>query len=684
MKKYNISYFRSVLCLLLLLSAVSFCNDSDEPSGFELFVRLRQMQIDAQNAMVREDYVKASKIYKKMAQAEKKNRARSAAYLLKSADCLMQAKKGHRALEEYTLLLEDYQLFVPYEHVVAQLRKLAEWFVVGDGTFLGIRDKETGIKIYELVIREAPSVHVTLADRLRLAELLVEVGRPEEAVLVYQGVLRQDSRNLDVRAELALLLLKLSLKGDGDGSKLRAAEREAKIVIESDPNHKRSKELSKLLRDAGEEEARRLLVQGEFYLKPAHLRPKSARRYMHDVIKKYPDTKASRKAQKLLKNNRHLAELEREEAMKSPFADVSEEPLPPPPSKKDLEEKRKDEAKASAKAEKEREAERKRIAEAKEKAEKELRKAEQEKLKEQAKQQKIKDEENKEREKQLKKEAEEKQRIQDEENKKREKQLKKEAEEKRMAEEKQRVEREKQLKKEAEEKRMAEEKRRAELEEAKKQQEIEQKKLQKAQEELREREEKQRKAFEKEQKKREKQRQKEQAKELKKQREIQRKKQKELEKQRKEEERKQEQLEKQRKEEEARKQIELEKQRKEEERKQKDEEKKTEAKSRGTQPEQEAEIRDENSTNERLIRIQKEKEILLRRIEERKKRLDTPTNEAPAPGEPNALDRGKSQSNGDVKASGLSQAVSRPVNGVQDGRLNAPMARQAGNVAAGK
>ena len=115
----------------------------------------------------------------------------------------------------------------------------------------GDSHKETGIKIYELVIREAPAVQVTLGDRLRLAELLVEVGRLEEAVLVYQALLRQDSRNLDVRADLALLLLKISLQGDGDGSKLRAAVREATIVIESDPNHKKNKELRKLLRDAG-------------------------------------------------------------------------------------------------------------------------------------------------------------------------------------------------------------------------------------------------------------------------------------------------------------------------------------------------------------------------------------------------------------------------------------------------
>ncbi|MBQ2335810.1 MAG: tetratricopeptide repeat protein, partial [Victivallales bacterium] len=188
--------------------------EEDELSGFALFEKLRAMKLEAQSAMVKEDYVEAAKIYRRMARYEK-NRARSAAYLLRGADCLMQAKKGHRALEEYTNLLENYPLYVPYEHVVEQLRQLAEWFIVGDGTFLGIKDKDTGIQIYELIIREAPAVQVTLKDRLRLAELLEGSGRGEEAVVVYQAILRQEPGNWDVRAKLALLFLKLSKNGDG-------------------------------------------------------------------------------------------------------------------------------------------------------------------------------------------------------------------------------------------------------------------------------------------------------------------------------------------------------------------------------------------------------------------------------------------------------------------------------------
>ena len=282
--------------------------EEDELSGFALFEKLRAMKLEAQAAMVKEDYVEAAKIYRRMARYEK-NRARSAAYLLRGADCLMQAKKGHRALEEYTNLLENYPLYVPYEHVVEQLRQLAEWFIIGDGTFLGIKDKDTGIQIYELIIREAPAVQVTLKDRLRLAELLDGSGRGEEAVVVYQAILRQEPGNWDVRAKLALLFLKLSKNGDGDGAKLRAAVREANIVLQSNPDNSLAKELKRLCRDAEAEEANRLLKNGEFYLLPAHRRPSAARRYMHDVIMKYPDSNAAKEARRLLKTNPDLRAL---------------------------------------------------------------------------------------------------------------------------------------------------------------------------------------------------------------------------------------------------------------------------------------------------------------------------------------------------------------------------------------
>ena len=325
---WMIVFLFAAMTTILPWSVFAEGGEEDELSGFELFEKLRAMKLEAQAAMVKEDYVEAAKIYRRMARYEK-NRARSAAYLLRGADCLMQAKKGHRALEEYTNLLENYPLYVPYEHVVEQLRQLAEWFIVGDGTFLGIKDKDTGIQIYELIIREAPAVQVTLKDRLRLAELLEGSGRGEEAVVVYQAILRQEPGNWDVRAKLALLFLKLSKNGDGDGAKLRAAVREANIVLESNPDNPLAKDLKRLCRDAEAEEADRLLKNGQFYLLPAHRRPSAARRYMHDVIMKYPDSNAAKEARRLLKTNPELRALEEQNEKAVIIPPKPSKPAPP-------------------------------------------------------------------------------------------------------------------------------------------------------------------------------------------------------------------------------------------------------------------------------------------------------------------------------------------------------------------
>ncbi len=325
---WMIVFLFAAMATILPWSVFAEGGEEDELSGFALFEKLRAMKLEAQAAMVKEDYVEAAKIYRRMARYEK-NRARSAAYLLRGADCLMQAKKGHRALEEYTNLLENYPLYVPYEHVVEQLRQLAEWFIVGDGTFLGIKDKDTGIQIYELIIREAPAVQVTLKDRLRLAELLEGSGRGEEAVVVYQAILRQEPGNWDVRAKLALLFLKLSKNGDGDGAKLRAAVREANIVLESNPDNPLAKDLKRLCRDAEAEEANRLLKNGQFYLLPAHRRPSAARRYMHDVIMKYPDSNAAKEARRLLKTNPELRALEEQNEKAVIIPPKPSKPAPP-------------------------------------------------------------------------------------------------------------------------------------------------------------------------------------------------------------------------------------------------------------------------------------------------------------------------------------------------------------------
>ena len=316
--------YKNILWILALAVPVMMWAD-EELSAFDRFRMVRQLELDANESMVDGDYKDAASTFLKAAKMET-HRDRQAQFILKAADAYYKAEKGNRALEQYKKLLEDYSLHVPYEHVVEQLRGLAEHFVKGEMTFLWLKDVGGAIKIYELIIREAPATHISRNDRFRLAELLRKEDRPEEAVAQYQAMLKQNPRDWDVRVELAHTLERLAKISDGDGSKMRAAVREAKLVLISAPDHAKAADMRKLLANAEEMDAKRLLEQAKFYMVKSHRRLPAARRYLHDVISKYPDSEQAAKARELLMTNPELVELERQATGQGDDATVATEP----------------------------------------------------------------------------------------------------------------------------------------------------------------------------------------------------------------------------------------------------------------------------------------------------------------------------------------------------------------------
>lgn len=296
-----------LLALLLIIAAVTgsrgYGADSDD--AMAEFVANQQLLQKATESEKQGEYKRAAKLFRKLGTKTQSPQLK-AAYLLRQADCFFAARKVRKTLPLYRELIERYPLYIPYEHVVKQLRALAESFVDGDGTFLGLRDKTTAIETYELIIQGAPSIHVSLADRQRLAELLVNEHRPEEAIAVYQAILKQDTTLAGVRADVALLLFDMSKRGDGDGSKLRMAVRQAEMALQQDPTQPRSRDLLDLISRAKQIQAQRSLDQAVFYLKPVHKNIVSARRYLNDLIREYPDTPAAQEARRILDSTPEL------------------------------------------------------------------------------------------------------------------------------------------------------------------------------------------------------------------------------------------------------------------------------------------------------------------------------------------------------------------------------------------
>ena len=290
----------SVLSIGLLLLLCNSCTFMFDQPPYESVDEIREMHSSAEAAEAAGRYKQAAKTYGRLARMYTE-KANVALLLSKQARCQLLAGKIHLAKESYEKLLTGYPLYISYEQTVDELRQLADCFENGKGTFLGIRDEHTAAAIYELIVRETPAIHVSLKDRMKLAELLLEINNPEEAANVYQGILKKDPAQNEVRLDFALLLEKFSRKGDGDGRKLRAAVREAETFLaRAEAEHPRRVEAEELLKNAQETQAERLLTQAKFYLLRRHRRPDAARRYLLDIVRDFPQTRAAEEAKSIL------------------------------------------------------------------------------------------------------------------------------------------------------------------------------------------------------------------------------------------------------------------------------------------------------------------------------------------------------------------------------------------------
>ena len=239
-----------------------------------------------------EKYSKAAKVYKRLVAQPSLSNAQLAGWMEKQANCLFLAGKTQKAKETYQELLRKCPLHVNYEVVVPRLRALAERYVNGDGTFWGLRDRDVAVEIYGMILRDAPAIHRSMADRIRMAELQEQLGDWSELIATYQEILRLDPKQHQVRWKYAQLLFRFSEKGDGDGMRLRAAEREARTLLENCPDFPEMAAVNHLLQEVRETRAQRLLDLAKFYLGKAQFRPNAAKMYLQELQEKYPNTRA--------------------------------------------------------------------------------------------------------------------------------------------------------------------------------------------------------------------------------------------------------------------------------------------------------------------------------------------------------------------------------------------------------
>jgi tetratricopeptide (TPR) repeat protein len=220
-----------------------------------------------------------------------------------AAECYMAGGKANRARKLYAMIQKDYLYYVPLPVLLEKLRELAQCYEEGRGTVLGLRDTLASIEIYRQIVALQPDVKQSLDDRLVLGAKLEKDGQNEEAVNVYQEIIRLAPKEPDPRLVLARLLSKMSAKADSDGELGRAAVREARSFLElasrKDP---RRAEADGIVHDCREREASRLLERATFYLNKHHYRAEVARRYLYDIVREYPETHGALQASVILRD----------------------------------------------------------------------------------------------------------------------------------------------------------------------------------------------------------------------------------------------------------------------------------------------------------------------------------------------------------------------------------------------
>lgn len=247
-------------------------------------------------------YKAAAKIYQRMYENAEHDENRASS-LLAQANCLFLAHKDYAAQTAFTKLIDAYPSLIPIEKTLVTLRDLARRMSSGESSIFNFKNYGSAIEIYELILRVAPAGNNGPADMLQLAQLQAANDSPQEAIDTYHELIKRFPRVPEsalARMEITRLLLRDARHGDGDGKRIRQASNEIKYFLKEYPQHPQAVDARTLLGLVRENQASRLYELGKFYLRKLSYREPAARRYLHDVVREYPDTAAAVKAAILL------------------------------------------------------------------------------------------------------------------------------------------------------------------------------------------------------------------------------------------------------------------------------------------------------------------------------------------------------------------------------------------------
>ncbi len=251
------------------------------------------------------NYKPALKIYRQI-EAKSINLSNKAKALIAQGRCREQMQKPWEAYLCYKKVIDNYANFVPFANVLQLEYDIAKRFFEGERDrflFFSFSTDAKAQEIYDHISAKGPYAPFASDAIYRSALISLKEKDYEEAIEKFKQIIARYPLTpiaADARLDLAQTYIKTAADADGDISLIHDAHREITVFLKQNPQHPRLQEAKNVLDLTESLEAQQLLYLGEFYQRKAHKRSPAARRYLNDLIIKYPDTKSAWRAKELL------------------------------------------------------------------------------------------------------------------------------------------------------------------------------------------------------------------------------------------------------------------------------------------------------------------------------------------------------------------------------------------------
>jgi outer membrane assembly lipoprotein YfiO len=226
--------------------------------------------------------------------------------LKKEAEAYRNAKLYYKEFKCLKTLLENAPEQINFKETVDREYEIANLFYSGyretPYTWMPwIKDDNHALEIYQAIQKQSPYAKYIPTLLLKLCSLYLDDGKNKKAEEAYKVIIEEHGNSTAAKTaylDLAHLYLQLAKRGDGDGHYTTEARSILQEFIKQYPNSPETLWAKNSITQTYEIGAERLFRLAEYYNDKGN--PKTAKRYIRDILVNYPETKAVVKAEGML------------------------------------------------------------------------------------------------------------------------------------------------------------------------------------------------------------------------------------------------------------------------------------------------------------------------------------------------------------------------------------------------